>query len=541
MTKEKEDNPFGELQSTVVADDAAERNRREDHADPHLGAGFPVPRKAVMTLGIAAALFALPYFVPGLEKLRALTPGISLLGEKESAGGVEDEALRATPAPVDSVGEAALPGETVDQQARADELEGKGAVDARGPIAKAHKPNVPLPVDEGKPVRSIDDPSGKALDKFFAKLMRVESDEPGATARIVYYGDSIVASDFVTGKLRRLYQSRFGDAGHGYALVANAFPGWFHIDVSRKASAQWKTSRCIGPYAEDALYGLGCVSFTARKADEWFSMGTADREEWGRSASRFELEYLAQPGGGSVDILVDGQKQGSLSTDGPDKDVKWHTVTVPDGPHKFEVRTTGEEPVRLFGARMERDVPGVTLSSLGITGARARFLDKQDDGHWAKVLAAAKPDLVVLAFGSNEITDGMLFLDPNGQKSKTPMEDYEAGLRKVMQQIEAACPEASFMLVAPPDMASKDESQGHSRPQVGIIVGRQAKAAKEEGWALFDQFRAMGGSGSMWTWIQSGLGNSDMFHPTGSGGNVLGKMQYQAVMEAYEKYKASHR
>ena len=49
----------------------------------------------------------------------------------------------------------------------------------------------------------------------------------------------------------------------------------------------------------------------------------------------------------------------------------------------------------------------------------------------------------------------------------------------------------------------------------------------------------MGGTGSMWNWIRAGLGNSDMFHPTGSGGNVLGKMQYQAVMEAYEKHKAS--
>jgi lysophospholipase L1-like esterase len=289
------------------------------------------------------------------------------------------------------------------------------------------------------------------------------------------------------------------------------------------------------------MYGLGCVSFTARKADEWFSMGTADRDEWGRKVTRFELEYLAQPGGGAVDLILDGARHSTLSTDAPEKDVRWHTVTVPEGPHALEVRTTSEAPVRLFGMRTERDVPGVTLSALGITGARARFLDKQDDAHWAKVLQAAKPDLVVLAFGSNEITDGMLYLDEKGQKSKTPMEDYERTLRAVMQQVAAAVPEASRMLVAPPDMASKDASQGHSRPQVGVIVTRQKKAAKEEGWALFDQWSAMGGPGSMWTWMQAGLGNSDMFHPTGSGGNVLGKMQYQAMMEAYEKYKAERR
>lgn len=537
----QEDNPFGELRSTVSVDDADEARRLAAHADPAFAPGFPVPRKVVLTLALAGFLLAVPYAVPGLEKLRALEPGVSLLGDDVAPGAAVDEAAMATPPPIDSVGEAALPGETVDQQARADELEGKGQVDARGPIAKQAKVKVPLPVDEGKPVRSIDDPSGTALDRFFAKLMKVENQEPGAIARIVYYGDSIVASDFVTGKLRRLYQTRFGDAGHGYAIAANAFPGWFHIDVARKASTGWKTSRCIGPYADDGMYGLGCVSFTARKPDEWFSMGTADRDEWGRKVSRFELEYMGQPGGGAVDLIVDGQKHASLSTEAPEKDVKWHTVTVPDGPHTLEVRTTSDAPVRLFGMRTERDVPGITLSALGITGARARFLDKQDDGHWAKVLAAAKPDLVVLAFGSNEITDGMIYLDDKGQKVKDAMGAYEESLRKVMQQIEAACPEASTMLVAPPDMASKDASQGHSRVQVGVIVNRQKAAAKAEGWALFDQFSAMGGSGSMWNWMQAGLGNSDMFHPTGSGGNVLGKMQYQAVMEAYEKYKAAHR
>ena len=58
---------------------------------------------------------------------------------------------------------------------------------------------------------------------------------------------------------------------------------------------------------------------------------------------------------------------------------------------------------------MDRDVPGITVSAAGITGARARFLDKQDDTHFAQLLSNAKPDLIALAFGSNEITDGMLY------------------------------------------------------------------------------------------------------------------------------------
>jgi hypothetical protein len=32
-----------------------------------------------------------------------------------------------------------------------------------------------------------------------------------------------------------------------------------------------------------------------------------------------------------------------------------------------------------------------------------------------------------------------------------------------------------------------------------------------------------------------------MIHPTGSGGNALGQMQYLAMMDGYEKYKAEKR
>ena len=74
-----------------------------------------------------------------------------------------------------SRGEAKLPGATFDQQSRAADLDAP-VKDSRGPIAKGGKGDdtvIAPAVDEKKPPRSIEDP--KALDKFFAKLARVES------------------------------------------------------------------------------------------------------------------------------------------------------------------------------------------------------------------------------------------------------------------------------------------------------------------------------------------------------------------------------
>ncbi len=518
---------FGELSSTLTIDaDADQRYRQAVQGragEKLLSRGLPVSRKLLATAVCLAALIGIPYLHPVLAPLRVIGP---------KAADEERPPEAAPPLPAASVGEVKVPGRTLDEQNRAAELE--AAQDSRSPLGQRPdrgRAAVPASVQEKKPPRAIDDPSGQALDRFFAKLMRVESKEPGAAARIVYYGDSIIASDFVTGKLRRMLQSRFGDAGHGYALIANAWPGWFHIDVSRQASGEWSVSRCVGPYADDGIYGLGCASFTARHPGIWARFATASREKWGRQVSRFEIEYLRQPGGGALELLVDGELRGELATAGEAPRAAWHTVAVPDGPHSLEIRTVDERPVRLFGMRMERDVPGVTLSACGVTGARARFLDKQDDEHWAQVLQAAKPDLVALAFGSNEITDGSMY----------SMQDYEKTLVAVMEQIEAALPESSWMLVGPPDMATEKAHLGHSRPHGRIITDRQRDIAAKRGWAFWDQFRAMGGGGSMWGWIKMGLGSKDMFHPTGQGGNVLGKWQYLALMQAYEQFKASRR
>ncbi len=524
---------FGELGSTEAADHAAEKRAAELAAAELLSPSVPVSKKTLATGLALVALVLVPYVHPSLSRLRVLSPDLSFMGPKVS------DAPQALMDPAnDVVGEASLPGATEDQQGRGEELE-RAPENARGPIAQGAPLPIPKAIDEGKPTQLVDAP--EVLDAFFDKLLAVEQKQPGAEARILYYGDSIVASDFITGKLRRLYQSRFGDAGHGYAIAANAFPGWFHIDVARKSSAGWKTSRCIGPYAEDGLYGLGCVSFTSRQADEWFSMGTADKEEWGRTVTHFELEYLEQPGGGQVDLILDGKVAETLSTDGPATKVAYKVVSAPEGPHTLEVRTMTDAPVRLFGMRMRRDAPGVSLSALGITGARARFLDKEDDAHWAEVLKAAKPDLVVLAFGTNEVGDGRMAFDEHGQLSKDPMGDYERNLEAVMRQVNAAVPTASTMLVGPPDMASNNEEEGHAKPMVPVLINHQKNVAKKVGWAYFDQYRAMGGSGSMWAWVQSGMGNKDMIHPTGSGGNTLGKMQYLAVMKAYEDFKEKKR
>ena len=168
------------------------------------------------------------------------------------------------------------------------------------------------------PVRAlaVEDPSGHALDAFYVQLARTLKKEPSAVTRILHYGDSLVTADYISGTMRRRLQGRFGDAGHGFILIANPISWYFHNDVVHKASEGWYSMRVVGPLAKDGLYGLGGATFHAW-GPATATFGTAEKGSHGRKVSRFDVYYLEYEHGGRVDLQVSGQPVETIDTKGP--------------------------------------------------------------------------------------------------------------------------------------------------------------------------------------------------------------------------------
>jgi lysophospholipase L1-like esterase len=457
-----------------------------------------------------AALVAVPYLAPKLDRFRLLTA----LPESASL-------FAAAPAaqPVASVGEAELKIETKDESAL------RQPEDVQLPAAAQGV--VPPPNAEQKPPRPIEDPSGKALDPFFRKLMAVERKDPGAIARTMYYGDSIVATDYVTGTLRRKLMKRFGDAGHGFMPIANPWPGYFHNDVSRYAAPGWHVSRVVGPYSKDGLYGLGGTSFRTEGPGLFSTFGTAKEGHFGLTVSKFVVSYLEQPDGGKMEISIDGEVKETVDTKADAPRSAWKTYEVPAGAHELKVRPL-EANVRAFGVWMENAGPGVVLDAVGIQGGHIRQLDASDDAHWAEQLQKRDPSLVMFAYGINEVADGDAY----------PIPQYLETAHAVLAQVRAALPNAGCLVVGPLDRATKTSDGYGASNFVPKLAAAQRKVAHEVGCAYWDTFNAMGGSGSMGIWVQRGLGQADLAHPTGSGAEILGNWIYLALMDAYEAFKA---
>src|ERR1700716_647972 len=105
----------------------------------------------------------------------------------------------------------------------------------------------------------LSDPA-HSLDHFFEALFRTEIKQPGAITRILHYGDSPTTADLITGDARKLLQSRFGDAGHGFVLLGKPWAWYDHNGVSLQDSG-WTIDPATQSRLHDGLYGLGGVSF----------------------------------------------------------------------------------------------------------------------------------------------------------------------------------------------------------------------------------------------------------------------------------------
>src|SRR5205085_27939 len=90
--------------------------------------------------------------------------------------------------------------------------------------------------------------------------------------------------------------------------------------------------------------------------------------------SRMYVYFLRQPNGGQFSVNVNNENAQTVSTAGDADTSGFYEIKAQQpGANTFEVKTTSGN-VRLFGAVIENDGPGVVYDSLGVNGAYAGLL-----------------------------------------------------------------------------------------------------------------------------------------------------------------------
>jgi lysophospholipase L1-like esterase len=378
----------------------------------------------------------------------------------------------------------------------------------------------PLPRIQKAITPLLEDANG-GLDHFYAALWRTERKEPNAVTRITHYGDSPTTADLITGDIRAQLQAHFGDAGHGFILLAKPWAWYQHRSVSLDGSG-WQILPATHFEPKDGLFGLGGVSFSGG-ASSHTRVQLADPGQ-----SHFELYYLQQPDGGTVTVTSGGKPVAEIPTSGRANTPGFAMFDVAGGASELELRPEGQ--VRLFGLTAEKPVPGVVYDSLGLNGASITVLSHMfNQQHWAAELRRRNPNLVVINYGTNE-ADFEAFVD----------KQYEKELREAIRRVRAALPGASVLVMSPMDRGHlTGPGDIETMATIPRIVDTQRRVAAETGCGFFDTFTAMGGAGTMARWYtsQPRLVSADFIHPYPAGGKIIATVLVKQIESGLSRYK----
>lgn len=363
------------------------------------------------------------------------------------------------------------------------------------------------------------------LDRFHAALRRLaEGRDEDGKVRVAMYGASGTAADLATGYLRTYLQTRFGDGGVGFVPLVPLSRWYRHNEVVVEASRGWtKEHAQLGAARKDGYYGLLGASFATTGKKRWAAV--SPRKGRHRSIVAFEIWYLAQPGGGSFHVEVDGRRQGVVETAALQHGPGYHRIEVTPDPHALRIETLGDGEVRLFGAVLESEAPGIVVDTLGIDGTRAANQLVWDEAVWADNLRRRAPDLVVLSYGTNESVD-----------TDESLETYRQSLREVLTRHRRAAPEASCLLLLPADYPIVTDGGVEPRPRLLEIVEAQREIGPELGCDVWDGMAFMGGPGSMAQWVSAEppLARDDYLHFNRRGAARKAQALADALMLGYD-------
>ena len=348
--------------------------------------------------------------------------------------------------------------------------------------------------------------------------------DAGERIRLSFYGDSHTSADWWTGHIRRVLQDRWGDRGHGFVMPAAIYRGYRGQDVNLCSTSGWRADwpgRRGG--RGDGLFGFAGMSVSSADRNDFGWLQTTVQNRHGGRVEQFRIYALGQLGGGTLHVGIDGTNTRNLPTAAAALTLQEGQVSVSDGPHRLRVAPAGDGEVRLLGVSMERAGPGVLVDTIGIRGGQAKNWLAWDATLASAGLVSLDPDLVVLAYGTNEASD-----------TGYSMREYRVDLKAVLGKLRAMSSETvPCLLVGPPDRGARIRNGWTVWSRTAEVARTQREVALVSGCAFWNWQAATGGPGSIVPWIyrKPPLAARDGVHFTKAGYELVAE-KFLAALEA---------
>lgn len=202
-------------------------------------------------------------------------------------------------------------------------------------------------------------------------------------------------------------------------------------------------------------------------------------------------------------------------------------------PDTVRVVHVGDSHVRghLFpdtaGALLRQVFPRLSYRDFGINGAFCSTFTREDR---VKDIAAMKPDLLILSFGTNESHNYRYNTDVHYRQ----MDELVRMLREYL-------PDTPMLMTTPPGSYERIRRKGRRsykiNPRTEAAARNIVRYADANGLAVWDLYNTVGGaSRACLNWQEAGLMRPDHVHYLPAGYALQGRLLCEALLKAYNDY-----
>ncbi|PID88679.1 MAG: hypothetical protein CSB03_00135, partial [Bacteroidia bacterium] len=337
---------------------------------------------------------------------------------------------------------------------------------------------------------------------------------------IVHIGDSHIQADYVSGQLRKHFQSMaWGlNGGRGFifpvSLAKTNNPWNYKVEYT----GEWEYCKNV---QRNKTCTIGLAGFMASTTSKEASLNI-----------RFVEEGYPQYYFTSVKIFH-AMDTANWEIQPTDKTLEYQIFHNPElgysqiyffeeqsSLHLNITQKTDATEYTLYGLSLDNDDAGIVYHSAGVNGA--------DVESWLRCqqltqdLQVINPDFVIISLGTND-----------SYTSSFNASDFEQNMKELLRRVKTVAPDAVVLWVTPGDNYRRRRYLNYSTEKATKSI---LKVAAEENIIVWNFFDIMGHLNSILKWYNVGLTANDKLHYTQQGYEFQGDLMFNAFLKAYNQH-----
>jgi hypothetical protein len=389
-------------------------------------------------------------------------------------------------------------------------------------------------------------PAAQALQSFYGALALLNAGKRSQPVSVVHLGGDQIVDDRFAASLREHLIGRFGSAGRGLMQ-----PGLYPIrGMKVDRSGQWSLMSASGEGT--GPFGITGAKVTSSANDAWLRFTSVDGTfDW------IDVTLMTGPQQGTAAVSVDGdvklvptRSQATAQT----------SIRVTAKAREIMIRPRGDGAITVLSVASGTNTSGLIYANVGLPGGTAGTIAKWNADFAASDFRKLNPDLIIFDYGTREGFDDAL-----------DVKQYEDRLKLAIDQIKGWAPQASILIIGPPDAARipgfagsagaqacrslnaqeiaaygqlmdrKDErlARWHAPPRLEAVRMALKRKAAESGAFFWDWAKYMGGPCSIhaWTSVKPPLAAPDHVTLTEAGEERSARALFAELMAGFESYQ----